>query len=194
VDDEIERLYLELDERLPDHTSIITADHGEAFWEHAEFDRQHFYDSRPAYCVGHGGTPYDSIARVPYVSHKLDRGDHLNSLVDILPQLLGRAGMKTSEAVDGIGSSEVIEKRTPLIEATRYGHEKKAVYSEEWKLLVSKGDDQHVGFKLPDETRKSISDPQKDTLETVLPEWPRDGKENSVSTDTQQQLENLGYI
>jgi arylsulfatase A-like enzyme len=195
VDDRLAALH----ERLPDDTVLfVTADHGEALWEHAAFDAETFVDSRPAYGIDHGGTPYEAIARVPVVVDGLDvRLDGGRaSLVDVAPTLLDALGH--ADALPATGTSlrtGVPEDRIPLVEATRYGHERKAAYLDDWKLVVSRGDDVDVGFRLPSEQPADLPGDVRRRLLDSLPAWP-DGErpERRVSGVARERLEELGYV
>ena len=90
--------------------------------------------------------------------------------------------------------------RVPLIEAARYGHERKAAYRDGWKLIVSRGDDEAVGFRLPERPgaaaeEADIPDGVEAALYDALPAWP-DGREpeRRASGMAQQRLEDLGYV
>ena len=186
---------------LPDdHALMVTGDHGEAFGEHAAFDVKHFYDSRPAHSVGHGGTPYEAVARVPLLVDGLPIADGPASGVDLTPTLLGAAGIEVPSPVSGYDHADGLpDDRIPLVEAARYGHEKKAVYRGGWKLLVSRGDDEAVGFELPAERQADLPEDVETTLRTALPAWPGDGTgedgdgERRVDESVQQRLSELGY-
>lgn len=186
-------------ERLDDGvTLVVTGDHGEAFWEHAAFDRERFVDSRPAYCVDHGGTPYESIARVPLCVDGIEFGelDAPASLVDVAPTLLDAAGL--TDAFEATGHSlldGVPAERVPLIESTRYGYERKAAYADGWKLIVSQRDDERVGFALPEESEATLPDDVERRLLAALPAWP-DGSEADVAVSglARDRLEDLGYV
>lgn len=204
VDDRLERLHADLTRQLDgDVALLVTGDHGEAFWEHTGFDAAHFLDSRPAYCVDHGGTPYESLTRVPLAVDGLDDSglddgdaDGLASLVDLAPTLLDVAGLDDALTTTGVSLREgVPADRIALVESARYGHEKKAAYLDDWKLVVSQGDDESVGFRLPDETS---ADPPADVerrLAEALPAWP-DGQQADVRVSgmAQERLEDLGYV
>ena len=67
--DYVEDILKKFVDRYSNNTTIlISGDHGEAHWEHYKRDHQ-FTDSRPNYGVGHGGTPFDMVARVPATLH-----------------------------------------------------------------------------------------------------------------------------
>lgn len=197
VDDVLTEYVAEFERILDDPLVVITSDHGEAFWEFTEFDAEHFVDSRPAYCVGHGGTPYESIARVPVLSTdpELPRFDSHSSLVDLAPTILESLELPVPDGMTGRPPDSDHRDRPLLVEASRYGHEKKAAYGSDWKLVASVGDDERVGFELPAERVESIPDSVYSELEASLPSWPdKDGPRGENVNDTvQQRLENLGY-
>lgn len=202
VDDRLQALHARVRDRLgPDVAFVVTADHGEGFWEHASFDAKRFVDSRPAYAVDHGGTPYETIARVPLAVDGLDVADlddvgRPASLVDVAPTLLDALGQPAATASSGHPlTREVPESRVLLVESTRYGHEKKAAYADGWKLLVSRADDEAVGFRLPEEMPADLPADVEGRLYDALPPWP-DGThaERGVSGLARQRLEDLGYV
>ncbi|WP_436928155.1 sulfatase-like hydrolase/transferase [Halosimplex amylolyticum] len=206
VDDRLAALHDRVTGR-DDVALVVTADHGEALWEHAPLDAERFADSRPAHGVDHGGTPYESVARVPIAVDGLDRFDSdlgsdadrnggRPSLVDLAPTLLDALGRPDALSTTGVSLRDgVPADRIPLVEAARYGHEKKAVYLDEWKLVVSRGDDESVGFTLPEETLADLPADAEKRLYDALPAWP-DGEspERHVSGMAQQRLEDLGYV
>ena len=202
VDDQLERLRDRLRDRLEgDPVLVVTADHGEGFWEHAVFDAARFVDSRPAYCVDHGGTPYECIARVPLAVEGLDLAPVEDaarpaSLVDLAPTLLDAIGLPEGLPASGRSlASRIPPGRTVLVEATRYGHERKAVYRDGWKLLVSRADDEAVGFALPREVPTDLPADVEADLASALPPWP-DGERPDVRVSglARDRLEDLGYV
>ncbi|WP_396611354.1 sulfatase-like hydrolase/transferase [Haloferax sp. S1W] len=200
VDDRLAQLHADLTDRLDgDVALLVTGDHGEAFWEYTDFDARHFADSRPAYCVDHGGTPYESLTRVPLATIGLDVAavdDGLASLVDLAPTLLDAAGLADELSTTGTSLSRGIPAdRTVLVESARYGHEKKAAYADGWKLIVSQGDDESVGFQLPDETPTDLPADIERRLSEALPAWPNgEHADVRVSGMAQERLEDLGYV
>lgn len=195
VDDSLAAFLDDLTGRLEtDPTVVITSDHGEALWEHADFDATHFYDSRPAYDVGHGGTPYESVACVPLVGHNVDVTGENPSLVDVAPTILHQVGIEPPATMDGHPlTEEVPADRIRLVEAARYGYERKAAYRGGWKLVVSRGDDEMVGFSLPEETPSALPDDVRADLQAALPPWPDGETERTVDGAVQRRLEAIGY-
>ena len=213
VDDRLAALHDRVTGR-DDVALVVTADHGEALWEHAALDAERFVDSRPAYGVDHGGTPFESVARVPLAVDGLDveRGPGADtahasgrdgdwsggrpSLIDLAPTLLDALGHPDSLPTTGTSLRDgVPDDRAPLVEAARYGHEKKAAYLDEWKVVVSRGDEESLGFALPEETVADLPADVEKRLYDALPAWP-DGEapERHVSGMAQQRLEDLGYV
>ena len=202
VDDQLRRFHDRVLDRLDgDVVLLVTGDHGEGLWDHTAFDAAHFVDSRPAYCVDHGGTPYEAIARVPLAVDGLDLEpfDSVTapaSLVDVAPTLLDAIGL--SDAIPTSGhplTTPPSTDRIPLVEATRYGYEKKAVYYDGWKLLVSRRDDVSVGFSLPAEEPVELPTEVERRLIEALPAWPDGtGVDVRVSGMARDRLEDLGYV
>jgi arylsulfatase A-like enzyme len=202
VNDSLSRYYRFLTDELgSDVTLIVTADHGEGFWEHAALDAEHFVDTRPAYCVGHGGTPYECISRVPLLVDGISldalESDGIVSLIDVTPTILETVGLTCTTSIEGRSLLyEIPSSRVVLTESARYGYEKKAMYYDGWKYLVSKGDDTSLGFSLPGERRASVPPEIKRTMTETLPAWPATdgtGAETTVSKTVEKRLDNLGY-
>jgi arylsulfatase A-like enzyme len=195
VDAQIARLLDRLDDKLhAEPTVVVTSDHGEALWEHPELDAANFYDSRPAYSVGHGGTPFESISKVPILSKNVEFASETCTTIDILPTLLSEKSIEVPDGITGHAHSEPLPaQRTLLTEGSRYGYEKKAVYNSEYKLIRSKGDDTTLGFEIPGETTVQLPDDVESELMRRLPPWPGGDEVRTVSTQVQSQLEDLGY-
>ncbi len=101
VDGRLAAHHARLTDRLGDVLFVVAGDHGEGFWERAAFHAAHFADSRPAYCVGHGGAPYEVITRVPLAfdasgSREVPAADARASLVDVAPTLRDAAGLEAA--------------------------------------------------------------------------------------------------
>lgn len=194
VDDQLAAFAERLDDRYEDATLIVTGDHGDAFWEMAEFDSDHFTDPRPAYGVGHGGTPFEAIARVPLLSDDFEFNSGPSSLIDVSPTMIEHLGLDVTGAMSGRSHTEELsDDRILLTESARFGYEKKAIYLDGWKLLVSRGDKQEVGFTLPEETPCDIPKDVEIALHDALPPWPSGTEDRIVSDRVKRRLENLGY-
>ena len=198
VDNRLSAFLTRSDDFLEETLFVIVGDHGEAFWECAAFHAERFADPRPAYCVGHGGAPYESVTRVPLcvggsgvdparefttgledgpnlADSGRDAGDERRSLIDVAPTVLDAVGLRVPPALDGASLSSSVADRRLLVESARYGYEKRAVYDGDRKLLASRGDDVAVSLSLADETPEPVSADREDELLAELPPWPGEG-------------------
>lgn len=147
VDYSIEQFHSFLeDSGLIDSTVlIITADHGEEFWEHTELEAKNFYDPRGFYGVGHGHNVFNEIIEVPLIlsGPKIQNKRYGKSVstIDIMPTILDLLGVNHKLSFDGLNLFESKEKRALLNEAAGYGYEKKALVIGRFKLMHSKHDD-----------------------------------------------------
>ncbi|WP_457752153.1 sulfatase, partial [Thermococcus sp.] len=167
VNDMIEELIGKMDSMgvLDDTLVVITADHGEEFWEHAEVEAQHFYDPRGGYGFGHGHNVFREVAEIPVVLHGFSHlKDHeIISSADITPTILTELNITPKIKLDGRALQEEPKKgRVLLTEAAGYGYEKKALYWREFKFLYAPDDGVKWVFNLkkdPNE-QKPITDPE----------------------------------
>jgi len=147
VDHAIEKFYATLkDMGLVDSTIlIITADHGEEFWEHAALEAENFYDPRGSCGVGHGHNVFNEIIEIPLLisGPGVPEGQSSRpiSQVDIMPTVLDLLEVKHKLKFDGqsIFSEKEIE-RPLLSEASGFGYEKKALIIGRFKLIYSQDD------------------------------------------------------
>lgn len=219
VDDRLAAYHARLTDRVDDLLMIVVGDHGEGFWERAPFHAAHFADPRPAYCVGHGGAPYEAVTRVPLAIAASGDADVTASdlgarvsLVDVAPTVLDAVGLEAdvgdaperAEAAEngassptaGVSLLDPVPERRLLVEGVRYGYEKKAVYDGDRKLVVSRGDDVVTGFSLPDESPLELPESVEDSMRTAVPPWPEGDSRASgerVSNEARKRLEDLGY-
>jgi arylsulfatase A-like enzyme len=106
VDDELARLVAELDRLLgrERYLLVVTADHGEEFYEHGLMFHVQLYDE-----VMHVPLLFRWPGRIPE-----DRViDQLVSLVDVAPTILGLVGVSDRGGNDGLDLSSLIEGGTP---------------------------------------------------------------------------------
>lgn len=144
VDNSIERFYNSLAAmRLVDSTIfVITADHGDEFWEHAELEARSF-NHQWRYGIGHGYSAFNELIHVPLlmtgpVPHKQPL--RLVSTVDIVPTLADLLGITHNMRFDGVNIFESDTERPLLNEASSTGYEKKALVISRYKLIYSKDD------------------------------------------------------
>ncbi|WP_460040827.1 sulfatase [Thermococcus atlanticus] len=148
LDEQIEDLYdyLEKIGVLNNTIIVITADHGDEFWEHARLEAENFYDPRGYYGVGHGHNVFNEVIEVPIIlDGALERkGDFIEervSHVDIMPTILDLLGVSHNLIFDGQNLFEVRNKKRPLLsEAAGYGYEKKVLILGRYKLLYAPDD------------------------------------------------------
>ena len=145
VDHSIENFHNSLkDMGLADSTIfMVTADHGEAFWEHAELQAGNFYTQGDVSGVGHGQVVFREVIEVPLllsgpVPEKKDKG--WVSTVDIVPTVIHMLGISHKMRFDGFNIFETDGKRPLLSEASGSGYEKKALSIGKYKLIYSKDD------------------------------------------------------
>jgi arylsulfatase A-like enzyme len=118
---------------------IVTADHGEAFYEHGSY--------------GHGHAPYDEVIRVPLIIRFPDgayagqRDPSLVELIDLLPTLLdvvgAPAGTASSQFIQGRSVIPLLERRTAQArelafsdtQRSAYGNRYLSARSSRWKYI-----------------------------------------------------------
>lgn len=191
VDDAISRFANSLDDIVNDPLMLVTADHGEALWEHVEFDVENFGGTG---CVDHGGAPYEELARVPLLTNAKWDLDSEISLIDIAPTICDAVGV-TGPRMTGCSLLEdVNEDRCLIVEGSLNGYEKKAVYHGEYKLLVSNSADVEAGYRVSDDELVDLPSDEYEKMIDALPSWP-DGThfQTKVSGVVEDRLDQLGY-
>jgi len=198
--DYVEAQLRPLIDAIGDDTLIVLAgDHGEAHWEHYELDRR-ITDSRPNYGVGHGGTPFDAVARVPVGVSSSDRECQPRggwaSLRDVPRTIL--SAVRENVNASGYDWHEPIPMdRIALCEGTRYGVERKAAYQGEYKLIRSEADDVTLTASIDradGETFVDIPQARREALCRALPNfWEDFDTTRAVGPALEGQLEALGY-
>jgi arylsulfatase A-like enzyme len=207
VDDAIGRFVdaLAADGLLDEIALVVTADHGEEFWEHGQFE--------------HGHTLYEELIRVPLLVRAPGRGDVREigarvGLVDVLPTLCDLLGVAPPAGFEGRSLVPLLEgKRSPgeteaYSEAILYGPEWKAITGERWKLVRREDDGSIALFDLeadPGETRNlAESDAARvRAMEARLDDWIRrcEARAESVpaaavvdmDAEVMSRLRTLGY-
>lgn len=155
VDYALERFYRFLEDRgLIDNTIlVITADHGEEFWDHAEIETKHFYDVRGYAGVGHGHSVFNELIQVPLIITGPDvprrkAEDKLVSGVDLVPTLMDLLDINHNILFDGANIFKASKKRLILSENTIHGHEKRALIYGRLKFMHSQKDNVAWTFNL----------------------------------------------
>jgi arylsulfatase A-like enzyme len=147
VDSVIEDFYAFLqDKGLLDNTVfIVTADHGEEFWEHAELEAKNFYNPRNYHGVDHGHNLFMEIIEVPILldggalMRKGDFSKFLVSSVDVAPTIFDLIGIENNLPFNGVSlfNAHKLKDRPLLSESIAYGYEKKTLIMGDYKLLYS---------------------------------------------------------
>ncbi|WP_297510158.1 sulfatase [Thermococcus sp.] len=153
VNDRLELFFDRLEKfGLSDDTLVvITADHGEEFWEHAKTEAEYFYDTRKGTGYGHGHNVFREVAEVPVVLHGFSGLKERKpiSSTDITPTILRELGVEPLFPLDGVPLQEREPRGRPiLIEASGYGYEKKALYLGDLKFLYAPDDNVRWIFNL----------------------------------------------
>lgn len=196
VSDQLREL---LSEVRNDTVVIVTGDHGEALWEHQDKDRQ-ITDSRPNYCFGHGGTPFDVVARVPLACSTPSEGDIVPgegwpSLRDIPSTMLDIVSQ--DKECHGFSWCDAIPKDRPVVcEGARYGVERKCVYRGKHKVIRSRADGVTFAVEIKNglEEFVKLDESLIDSLCAELPDsWGTTSSAGTVSNFTESQLQALGY-
>ncbi len=199
VDSAIERFVGGLKdlERWDHTTMVITADHGEEFWDHGGFE--------------HGHTLYDELVRIPLIirapksqtltSHLVERQVRT---IDIMPTLFNMAGIKDSPSFIGESLLPDMLGKTPkrippaFSQGTLYGADKMSWRHNGYNLIVDRARKGAAGTELYDLEQDplqmtDISKEQQeltDKLSTELSRFARDLKSRAETISTPE-LENM---
>ena len=145
VDNAIEIFYRSLqDLGLAGQTIfIVTADHGEEFWDHAELQTANFYHQRGICGITHGQAGFRELIEVPLaISGPIPDKEATGfvSSVDIVPTVIDLLGISHNMSFDGQNIFNTDRERPLLSEASGSGYEKKALVVGRYKLIYSKDD------------------------------------------------------
>lgn len=139
VDDQLERFFAKLDERLGLDNCLIVfvSDHGEEFMDHGSME-------------GHGWTLYEEIIRVPMMMRLpggVGAGEVVDSpvaLMDVAPTILDWIGEPRPEQFEGVsleplllGEAEIREPSYVISENNRWNTIRWAIRGERYKLIVT---------------------------------------------------------
>lgn len=113
TDDEVGRFVHHLEQRFPDSLVVVTADHGEEFWEHGS--------------IGHGRTVFEEQVHVPLIIRlpgwEAREVTARVETIDILPTLAGYLGLPPSPRWQGVDLIPFLQKVTlperPVFSETR---------------------------------------------------------------------------
>jgi len=125
TDAEIGRLITELKSSslMNDTLVILLADHGDEFWDHAEFEATHYKNCLTKQGVGHGHTLCQELTRVPLIITSFHpKGKSPSSkwqpteiqdmiqLADLVPTLLNHIGLSPRADCDGTSLLSLINR------------------------------------------------------------------------------------
>jgi arylsulfatase A-like enzyme len=160
VDDQVKKLLERLsDSNVLDRTLlVITADHGEEFWDHWEMEKELFFHPKNWHGVDHAHNLFQELIHVPLMIRgpgiEAGRIKSNCSLVDLTPTVTRLCGVETSQHFTGRDLFEPQHERAILSEEIGYGYEKKAVLHKGWKLINSEGDGVELLFDLSRDPRE----------------------------------------
>jgi hypothetical protein len=204
VEDRLESLLREVGD---DTLVVVTGDHGEGQGEHFEFARR-FTDSRPnggggrRGNIGHGGTPFDVVARVPVgISTPGDRSllpeGGWPSLCDVAPTILAET-VSDPRITGSDWQTPIPDDRAVLCEGVRFGVERKAVYRGSEKVIKSAADDVTLTAEVERATpgerfgETSVRN-REELLDAMTDSWEDFDVTEAVGPFVREQLDALGY-
>ena len=204
TDDELDRLVQEITTQFPNTFIMITADHGEEFWEHGS--------------IGHSKTVYEELAHVPLLLYgpgiQKERVSRPVELIDILPTVASLLDIARSDLWQGISllNSDqdaslrpiFIETRGSLREANLF---LRAIQLGQKKLVrnVSRNEDRFYKIGSSGFDEEITPDPHTETkLREILehhisanaqhPLFESQTVENEISDEIKEQLRRIGYL
>lgn len=194
VDDSVRWYTEQLMELNGESVTIVTSDHGELFWDQLEVENRYFDGSG---CVGHGGTPYEALTRVPIRVLGTDvemSSQATPSLVDLPNTILEMAGVHNPLSTSGVSwFDEVPNGRIIVSEGNLTENESKALYKDRWKLIIQNAET-CVGFQLPEETECELpAEIDQELQRRVEGMWSTADDRTEVSNLVESRLNKLGY-
>jgi arylsulfatase A-like enzyme len=195
---------LERKGRLANTLVVMTADHGEEFFEHGD--------------KGHEKTLFEEVVRVPLVFRwpgRIDEGTRVQEqvrLIDVMPTVLSLAGVPLPAEVQGRDLSralrgEPLPAASALLELHMLGRQLIALRTNEWMILADEERAQLFDLR-EDPGQKRAHLPSHPKFASALRELRevraraqafrsmRSPEERPVTLDpdTRRRLEELGYI
>jgi arylsulfatase A-like enzyme len=181
---------------------VITADHGEEFWDHAKMENQYFHSEHDDFGVGHGYNLFQEIIHVPLIlySNSMHSGVSTEnvSLVDVTPTILEQLSINHQIPVDGTSLFKKREKNVIFSEGVRARLKKKAVIKGDYKLIVSEANDVSLLFNLKEDPLEStpLDNPRlENELKCEFPDAPTNLRKEKLQSDViKERLNELGYF
>jgi choline-sulfatase len=178
---------------------VLTADHGEEFFDHGALE--------------HGHTLYQELLHVPFVvwGHGVRAGRHAEpvSQVDVLPTVLDAVGLTAPEGLDGAslwplltGRGELAAARQLVAENSLYGDQRRAVVEWPWKLVVDveRPDTALYDLERDPAERENLAAEQPEIVERLSAALERrqpravEQAPVEIDADTRRELRALGYL
>jgi arylsulfatase A-like enzyme len=201
-------------------TIVITADHGEELWDHAELERSAYSDPRGYYGVGHGQSLFEELIHVPLVvaGTGVAPGTRVKtpvSLLDVAPTLVDVAGggALVGPLTQGRSLLSALSGREPeriplFAEQILYGHERRSILDTDDSKLIEALDprERSLLFDLasdPKETKDQLSEAPGPRLEALRARLrahfdglPKAGSLEATPVDaaTADALRHIGYM
>jgi arylsulfatase A-like enzyme len=205
VDAQIARVFdfLKMQGLFDSSLVIVTADHGEEFWDHGEMEQRLFLDPRGVFGIGHGHSLFQEVITVPLICTGFGvapgRYNHNVSLVDIVPTILNICGISYTDLFDGQDLFGRSDGRLLTVTGICYGYEKIAIIENNWKLIHSEGDKVSLLFDLDKDPKEQHDLTQVhpdivEQLKAALPTEVAKGEALKVTRDVEDQLRHLGYM
>jgi arylsulfatase A-like enzyme len=218
IDDQIERLvnHLETVGQKRETVFVIAADHGEEFWNHAEFGRQVSLDPRSIAGVGHGHTLFGELLDVPLIlmGPGVPRGRVSTTVrnLDIAPTILGLSGSdpldSNSRGIDLLAAirSDALPHLDAVAQDIAYGHEARSIQDAEFKyieyrrtrndvlrFLFAAGEEDRNLLSAHPERAAALEQRLRDELGASIAGPRRDREAPELDPATREQLKELGY-
>ena len=177
---------------------VLTADHGEEFFDHGALE--------------HGHTLYQELLRIPFAiwGHGVRAGRYSEpvSLVDVLPTILDATGVAAPDGVDGASLWPLLTARGELgerqliAENSLYGDQRRAIVEWPWKLIVNLEKPEIALYDLErdPEEGENLAEQRPEVAERLAAALreraPRVIRQDPVEldADTRRELRALGYL
>lgn len=161
--------------QINDGVVVVTADHGEEFWDHETLEREHYEDPRDIHGIGHGHTLFEELLRVPLVIYAPQLEQQiLETSVDFSHKCVNSVVyslMREQEPDWG-----KLSNKPHMAEGIAYGWRKEAQMMGRRKTIFSRGPEPDMEFTLPDEQT-----------------WASPGYTPEEDAEMTRHLEELGY-
>lgn len=219
IDTQVERIarHLEAAGVLDDTVFVIASDHGEEFWDHADFEREHHLDPRGVAGVGHGQSLFGELTDVPLLlSGRGIPAARVASAVrnvDIAPTIYRLAGISVDElGLRGVDLLTVAESTTPrpldaFSQNIAYGVEATSLQRGDWKLIrysdTKRGETEFLYHRATDHEEMhdrrrehpEIAAELRSALDATIADMDTTrGERATVDEKTKEQLRAIGYL